>query len=291
MAIDADTAFGRLSSRIDPRVDGLVLGIDRRQEPAVLRRCGRPRRPQFRRPARARRRTGGRARAGCSIPRSTGKPRSRLDRHFTISVIDCGSTMDSPVTQEVLRDLDALIVVSSPWADGASAAARTMEWLADHGLSGSAAPHHRGAQRFRRTCRQAHPGVAGSRVRRSRTAGGRGALRSPPAARRRHRREQRNGAGDAPQVSAGHGDDRAGYFAARPDRAAGNDRPAARSARRTCTNRHPRRPRVGDRLDLGSRGDPRMVSTMSGEQPALARRPAATGCPAGPLTRVTPGPR
>jgi MinD-like ATPase involved in chromosome partitioning or flagellar assembly len=34
----------------------------------------------------------------------------------------------------VLRDLDALIVVSSPWADGASAAAKTMEWLADHGL-------------------------------------------------------------------------------------------------------------------------------------------------------------
>ncbi len=59
----------------------------------------------------------------------------RLDRHFTISVIDCGSTMDAPLTQEVLRDLDALIVVSSPWADGASAAARTLEWLADHGLT------------------------------------------------------------------------------------------------------------------------------------------------------------
>jgi MinD-like ATPase involved in chromosome partitioning or flagellar assembly len=58
----------------------------------------------------------------------------RLDRYFTISVIDCGSTMDAAVTQEVLRDLDALIVVSSPWADGASAAARTMEWMADQGL-------------------------------------------------------------------------------------------------------------------------------------------------------------
>src|SRR5205085_4526621 len=46
-----------------------------------------------------------------------------------------GSTMDSPVTQEVLRDLDALIVVSSPWADGASAAARTMEWVAEKGLT------------------------------------------------------------------------------------------------------------------------------------------------------------
>jgi MinD-like ATPase involved in chromosome partitioning or flagellar assembly len=59
-----------------------------------------------------------------------------LDRHFTISVIDCGSTMDAPVTLESLRDLDALIVVSSPWADGAAAAAKTMEWLADHGQSG-----------------------------------------------------------------------------------------------------------------------------------------------------------
>ncbi|EUA56745.1 putative chromosome partitioning ATPase [Mycobacterium xenopi 4042] len=44
--------------------------------------------------------------------------------------------MDAPVTQEALRDLDALIVVSSPWADGASAAAQTMEWLAEHGRTG-----------------------------------------------------------------------------------------------------------------------------------------------------------
>ena len=44
--------------------------------------------------------------------------------------------MDAPVTQEALSDLDALIVVSSPWADGASAAAQTMEWLAAHGRTG-----------------------------------------------------------------------------------------------------------------------------------------------------------
>ena len=60
---------------------------------------------------------------------------SRLYRHFSISIVDCGSTLDSPVTQEVLRDLDALIVVSSPWVDGASAAAQTMQWLANHGLT------------------------------------------------------------------------------------------------------------------------------------------------------------
>ena len=35
----------------------------------------------------------------------------------------------------MLRDLDALIMVSSPWVDGASAAAQTMEWLANHGLT------------------------------------------------------------------------------------------------------------------------------------------------------------
>ena len=60
----------------------------------------------------------------------------RLDRHFTISIVDCGSSMDAPVTPEALRDLDALIVVSSPWADGASAAAQTMEWLVEHGKTG-----------------------------------------------------------------------------------------------------------------------------------------------------------
>ena len=44
--------------------------------------------------------------------------------------------MDSAVTQEVLHDLDALIVVSSPWLDGASAAGQTLDWLADNGYTG-----------------------------------------------------------------------------------------------------------------------------------------------------------
>lgn len=50
-------------------------------------------------------------------------------------MIDCSSTMDSPVTQEVLRDLDALVVVSSPWVDGAAAAGQTLDWLAARGLT------------------------------------------------------------------------------------------------------------------------------------------------------------
>lgn len=43
--------------------------------------------------------------------------------------------MDSPVTQEVLRDLDALVVVSSPWVDGAAAAGQTLDWLAARGMT------------------------------------------------------------------------------------------------------------------------------------------------------------
>ena len=157
VAIDADTAFGRLSSRIDPRSTGSFweLTADKNLESFtdVAGRVGRNS-------------VGLHVLAGepASGPRRVLDPAIyreaalRLDRHFTISVIDCGSTMDSPVTQEVLRDLDALIVVSSPWADGASAAARTMEWLSDQGLTELLHNTHRGAQRFRRACRQTHPG-------------------------------------------------------------------------------------------------------------------------------------
>jgi MinD-like ATPase involved in chromosome partitioning or flagellar assembly len=134
VAIDADTAFGRLSSRIDPAAKGsfweLTADKNLRSFADVMARVGLNS-------------------AGLHVlsgepamgPRQVLDPAIyreaalRLDRHFTISVIDCGSTMDAPVTQEVLRDLDALIVVSSPWADGASAAAKTMEWLSDQGLT------------------------------------------------------------------------------------------------------------------------------------------------------------
>ena len=134
VAIDADTAFGRLSSRIDPQATGSFRELTADKNLVsftdVVARLGRNS-------------------AGLHVlggepaarPRRVIDPAIyreaslRLDRHFAISVIDCGSTMDAPVTQEVLRDLDALVVVSSPWADGASAAARTMEWLSDRGLT------------------------------------------------------------------------------------------------------------------------------------------------------------
>jgi MinD-like ATPase involved in chromosome partitioning or flagellar assembly len=134
VAIDADTAFGRLSSRIDPRSTAsfweLTSDKNLQSFTDVIERFGRNSAGLYV--------LGGEPASG---PRRVVDPAIyreaalRLDRHFTISVIDCGSTMDSPVTQEVLRDLDALIVVSSPWADGASAAARIMEWLSDQGMT------------------------------------------------------------------------------------------------------------------------------------------------------------
>ncbi|QUR69421.1 MinD/ParA family ATP-binding protein [Mycobacterium spongiae] len=131
VAIDADTAFGRLSSRIDPRATGsfweLIADKNAQSFADLTARMGRNSAGLY-------------ALAGepASGPRRVLDPAIyresalRLDRHFAISIIDCGSAMDTAVTQEVLRDVDALIVVSSPWADGASAAAKTMEWLTDH---------------------------------------------------------------------------------------------------------------------------------------------------------------
>ncbi|MEE6178168.1 MinD/ParA family ATP-binding protein [Mycobacterium sp. 050134] len=135
VAIDADTAFGRLSSRVDPASTAsfweLTADKNLRSFGDVVGRLGRNSAGLYvlgGEPA-----SGPRRVLDSAIYREAAL---RLDRHFTISVIDCGSTMDAAVTEEVLRDLDALIVVSSPWADGASAAAKTMEWLSDHQLTG-----------------------------------------------------------------------------------------------------------------------------------------------------------
>ncbi|MGV0871387.1 MinD/ParA family ATP-binding protein [Mycolicibacterium sp. XJ879] len=134
VAIDADTAFGKLGSRIDPRAQGSYWELASDQHLETF--------------ADVRSRVGNNA-AGLFVLAGEATPArrrvldpaiyreatSRLDRHFTISIIDCSSTMDSPVTQEVLRDLDALVVVSSPWVDGAAAAGQTLDWLAARGLT------------------------------------------------------------------------------------------------------------------------------------------------------------
>lgn len=135
VAVDADTAFGKLGSRVDPHAVGSYWDLASDQHLETF--------------ADIRNRVGNNA-AGLFVLAGEATPArrrvldaaiyreavSRLDRHFTISIIDCGSTMDSPVTKEVLRDLDALIVVSSPWLDGASAAGQTLDWLAARGLRG-----------------------------------------------------------------------------------------------------------------------------------------------------------
>jgi MinD-like ATPase involved in chromosome partitioning or flagellar assembly len=134
VAIDADTAFGKLGSRVDPRAPGSYWELASDQYLDTF--------------ADVRSRVGNNA-AGLFVLAGEASPArrrvldpaiyreatSRLDRHFTISIIDCSSTMDAPVTQEVLRDLDALIVVSSPWVDGAAAAGQTLDWLVARGLT------------------------------------------------------------------------------------------------------------------------------------------------------------
>lgn len=133
VGIDADTAFGRLSSRIDPRAAGsfweLTTDTNLRSFTDITARLGRNSAGLYvlaGQPASGPRRV--------LDPAIYREAALRLDHHFAISVIDCGSSMEAAVTQEVLRDVDALIVVSSPWADGASAAANTIEWLSDYGM-------------------------------------------------------------------------------------------------------------------------------------------------------------
>ncbi|KAA0093695.1 MinD/ParA family protein [Mycolicibacterium sp. P1-18] len=135
VAIDADTAFGKLASRIDPQAAGSYWELAADQHlhsfADVRSRVGSNAAGLFV--------LGGEhnvARRRVLDPAIYREAASRLDNHFTISIVDCGSTMDSPVTQEALSDLDALLVVSSPWLDGASAAGQTLEWLANNGYTG-----------------------------------------------------------------------------------------------------------------------------------------------------------
>ena len=135
VAIDADTAFGKLGSRIDPNAAGSYweLAADEHLDTFadVRSRVGNNSAGLFVLAGES-----STARRRVLDPAIYREATSRLDRHFTISIVDCGSTVDSAIAQEVLRDLDALIVVSSPWVDGASAAGQTMEWLANRGYTG-----------------------------------------------------------------------------------------------------------------------------------------------------------
>jgi MinD-like ATPase involved in chromosome partitioning or flagellar assembly len=135
VAIDADPGFGKLASRIDPAASGSYWELAADNElfrfSDVRSRVGNNQSGLFVLPGEAA--TARRRILNADIYR---KATTKLDRHFTLSVVDCGSTLDSPVTREVLADVDALIVVSSPWIDGASAAVQILEWLANRGYTG-----------------------------------------------------------------------------------------------------------------------------------------------------------
>ena len=134
VAIDADTAFGKLGSRVDPKAVGSYweLAADQHLETFadVRSRVGNNSAGLFVLAG-----EGSPARRRVLDPAIYREATARLDRYFSITIVDCSSTMDTPVTQEVLRDLDALVVVSSPWVDGAAAAGQTMDWLANRGLT------------------------------------------------------------------------------------------------------------------------------------------------------------
>lgn len=134
VAVDADPAFGKLASRIDPETSGSYWELAADQHLDTF--------------ADIRGRLGSNEAGLYVLAGESATARRRildqaiyqaatfqLDRHFTLSIVDCGSTLDSPVTRAVLDDLDALIVVSSPWYDGASAAGQTLEWLANDGYT------------------------------------------------------------------------------------------------------------------------------------------------------------
>jgi MinD-like ATPase involved in chromosome partitioning or flagellar assembly len=135
VAIDADTAFGKLASRIDPSASGSYweLASDRHlfSFADIRSRVGANKAGLFVLAGEA-----ATAHRRVLDPEIYRDATTQLDKHFTLSIIDCGSTLDSPVTQEVLAGIDALIVVSSPWYDGASAAAQALDWLANHGFTG-----------------------------------------------------------------------------------------------------------------------------------------------------------
>ncbi|HEY9304839.1 MAG TPA: ATPase, partial [Mycobacterium sp.] len=99
VAVDADTAFGRLGSRIDPQTSGSYweLAADRNLASFadVSTRVGSNSAGLY---VLAGEPTAGPRRV--LDPALYREAASRLDRHFTISIVDCGSTMDAPVTQE-----------------------------------------------------------------------------------------------------------------------------------------------------------------------------------------------
>lgn len=135
VAIDADTAFGHLSARIDPHAVGsywdLAAGRHLDSFADIRTSLGCNAAGLFVLAGEAA--DAGRRRRVLD-PFIYREAAIQLDRHFTLVIVDCGSSLDSAVTREALRDLDALIVVGAPRVDGASLAVQKLEWLAGNGM-------------------------------------------------------------------------------------------------------------------------------------------------------------
>ena len=131
VAVDADTAFGKLGSRLDPRAgesfQRLLAGpgttfADVRDtlghNVSGLSVCA-----------------GGASTGGGVLePKVYRAAMNVLVRHFALSLVDCSTMMDAAVTAEVLGGADTVIVVSSASGPGAEMAHRTVEWIASRDM-------------------------------------------------------------------------------------------------------------------------------------------------------------
>ena len=127
IAIDADSAFGKLGDRIDP--EAVHSYVELATDPNlhtfadVRSHLGANRSGLFVLPGDPRRHHG-------LDPALYSEVLLRLARHFAVTIVDCAATMDSPLTRTVVHHLDAAIIVTTPWDDATSIAHDSLDWLA-----------------------------------------------------------------------------------------------------------------------------------------------------------------
>ena len=133
IAIDADSAFGKLGDRIDPNAahSYLELATDPNLHTFadVRSHLGANRSGLYVLPGDPRQHQG-------LNPALYSDVLLRLARYFAVTIVDCGATMDSPLARTVVHYLDAAIIVATPWDDGTSVAHDSLDWLAEHGRGG-----------------------------------------------------------------------------------------------------------------------------------------------------------
>ncbi|MEW2484231.1 AAA family ATPase [Mycobacterium sp. NPDC049093] len=57
-----------------------------------------------------------------------------LRGHYNVVLLDCGTSITSPLFTTIANQVDCLVVVASQDAPGFNGASRTLQWLASHGL-------------------------------------------------------------------------------------------------------------------------------------------------------------